>query len=226
LTDGAFDITCNALFKLWKFDGSQLNPPADSLIDRVVNLIGYGKIVFDDESKSIYLPQKGMEIGFGAIGKGYAANRAKIIMQKIGVDGGIVNAGGDLTAWGMNDENELWKIGIQDPRDKNSVLSWLELSDMAVVTSGDYERFFEFEGIRYSHIMNPKTGWPVKGLISVSVHCPDAELADALATSVFVMGKEKGLALLNSLEKIEGFVVDQSGAIFSTEGIEIEHEKD
>lgn len=145
-------------------------------------------------------------------------------MQKIGLGGGIVNAGGDLTVWGKNESGGDWRIGIQDPRDKSNMLSWLELTDMAVVTSGDYERFFTFNGQRYSHIMNPKTGWPVGELISVTIHCPDAELADALATSVFVLGSEKGIKLLDKLDKIEGFVVTQNGMIYTSEGMELSHE--
>jgi thiamine biosynthesis lipoprotein len=225
-TNGAFDITCNVLFDLWKFDGSMKSAPSDEAINEKLKLIGYQQIVLDATQSSVFLPKKGMQIGFGAIGKGYAANKAQALMKKMGISGGIVNAGGDLSLWGYSEFHSPWRIGVQDPKQANKIMSWLSVTNMAVVTSGDYERFVEFDGIRYAHIMNPKTGWPVRGVISVSIHCPDAELADALATSVFVMGVKEGIQLINKMEHVEGFIMDDKGVIFASEGIDLNYEED
>jgi thiamine biosynthesis lipoprotein len=140
-------------------------------------------------------------------------------MEEQGVLAGVVNAGGDLLSWGLKPDGSPWSVGVVNPLEKNEVLLWLNSTNMAVVTSGDYERFVMINGVRYGHIINPKTGWPTKGLTSVTVICPDAELADALATSVFVMGKERGLELINLLEGIEAVIVDDQGNLFLSENV-------
>jgi len=134
-----------------------------------------------------------MKIGFGAIGKGYAANQAKKIMKEMGITNGLINASGDLIGWGNQENGKPWQIAVTDPKDKKRNLGWLDINDMAVVTSGNYEKFVEFDGKRYSHIINPKTGYPAFGTKSVTIVCPDAELADALATAIFILGKKEGL---------------------------------
>ncbi|MFK7923421.1 MAG: FAD:protein FMN transferase, partial [Bacteroidia bacterium] len=162
------------------------------------------------------------KIGFGGIGKGYAANKASLLMLEMGIESGLVNAGGDIICWGRPAEREAWRIGVADPKSRTQILAWLGINDLAVVTSGDYERFAMIEGKRYAHIINPKTGWPVSGLKSVTIVCPDAELADALATSVFVLGPEEGLALINRLKGVEGLFVTDEDELISSKGIELE----
>ena len=221
LTQGAFDITYASMDKLWDFKNPSLVIPSEEEIIKATALIGYEKILLKDDNNSVYLLLKGMKIGFGAIGKGYAANRAKVIMHNMGIENGLVNAGGDLTAWGHKANGDNWKVGIADPKKKGDIFSFLTISNGAVVTSGNYERFVIIDKKRYAHIINPKTGYPTTGLKSVTILCPDTELADALATSVFVLGKEKGMQLINQLNEIECILVTDENEILTSENINL-----
>ncbi|MEL6842691.1 MAG: FAD:protein FMN transferase, partial [Bacteroidota bacterium] len=202
--------------------GSMQQIPTDSAIAASVSKIGYEFIVLSPADTSVFLQREGMKIGFGAIGKGYAANKASLLMQEMGIASGLVNAGGDIICWGRPAERQAWRIGIADPKSENQMLAWLSLNDLAVVTSGDYERYAMIDGQRYAHIINPKTGWPVKGLKSVSILCPDAELADALATSVFVLGPVDGLALVERLKSVEVLMLTDQDELISSSGLELE----
>ncbi len=215
ITSGFFDVSFASLGKIWNFSTTgKARIPSKTAIAESIKYIGYKKIQLDEAKHTVFLTQKGMQIGFGAIGKGYAANRAKQIMLDLGIQGGVVNAGGDLISWGTKPEGGKWTVGIADPTDKDKIVSWLNVTDMAVVTSGNYEKFLEFNGKRYCHIINPKTGWPVENLRSVTVICNDAELADALATSVFVLGPRVGMELINHLQGIECYIIDAKGKMF------------
>lgn len=222
LTNGAFDITFASINKIWYFDGSMTKVPSADSVVASVSRIGYQKIILNDSLKTIFLSEKGMRIGFGAIGKGYAANRAKRVMMDMGIKNGNVNASGDLIAWGTNSNNEPWRIGIADPQDRAKVISWLDIGDMAVVTSGNYEKFAEIDGKRYCHIIDPRTGYPVEGVQSVTIICPDAEVADALATSVMVLGEEDGLKLINTLKDIDCLIYTSDKRLLVSDGIKIE----
>jgi len=193
LTDGIFDISYASMDKIWQFDGSMKKMPASTDVATSVSKVGFNNIVLDEGEKTVFLKNKGMKIGFGAIGKGYAANQAKKIMKEMGITNGLINASGDLIGWGNQENGKPWQIAVTDPKDKKRNLGWLDINDMAVVTSGNYEKFVEFDGKRYSHIINPKTGYPAFGTKSVTIVCPDAELADALATAIFILGKKEGL---------------------------------
>jgi len=222
LTDGAFDITWACAKDVWKFDGSMKNLPLKTTIDSLIQLINYKNIILDNSNQSVFLSKKGMAIGLGAIGKGYAANCCKQIMLKLGIQNGIVIAGGDLIAWGNPDDKKFWKIGIANPENPQTAIAWFEIEPMAVVTSGDYEHFVEFDGIKYSHILNPKTAFPVlNNLRSVTIICPDAEIADALATSVFVLGIEKGLSLVNQLKGVDCIIIDANYKFYVSDGISL-----
>jgi thiamine biosynthesis lipoprotein len=225
LTQGAFDISFGSMDRIWKFDRTeQVLPPAAEVAEAARH-IGWENIILNEASHSVFLKEKGMKIGFGAIGKGYAANRAKAIIEKMpGVKGGVVNASGDLIAWGENHEEENWKIQIADPKNKEKSLGWLSLKDMAIVTSGDYEKYFTSDGKRYAHIIDPTTGYPTTGVKSVSIICPDAEVADALATSVFVLGKEKGLALINQLNQIECIIITDDDAVHTSTNLQLNYQ--
>lgn len=216
LTGGAFDISYGSMDRVWRFDGSMTELPSPEEISASVEKVGFEKVIVDLKDTTVFLRDEGMKIGFGAIGKGYAANRAREIMKAVGATGGLVNAGGDLICWGESPRNRPWRVGIADPRSKQDIIAWVDISEMAVVTSGNYERFIMVNGEKYSHIIHPKTGWPVKGLQSVTVICPDAELADALATAVFVMGKEEGLSLINQLKGVECLLIDDKGEIYTS----------
>ncbi len=221
LTDGAFDITYASMDKIWKFDGSMTKMPTDADIKESVSKVGYINILLDKTSSTVFLRLKGMKIGFGAIGKGYAADMAKAMLEKKGVVAGIINASGDMNTWGKQVNGSDWKVAITNPIDKTKAYALLPIKEGAVVTSGNYEKYVTFNGKRYSHIIDPRTGVPSRGLASVTVFAPKAELADALATSVFVMGKEVGLNRINQLPKIECVIIDDQGNIFTSDNIEI-----
>jgi thiamine biosynthesis lipoprotein len=214
LTEGAFDLSFSSLGNLWRFDGTMASVPSEEAISRSVGLINYNNIILDSEDTSVFLAEKGMKIGFGAIGKGYAANRARDLLKGNGVKSGVVNASGDLAAWGSQPGGRPWKVGIADPTNTNKIAAWFSINDMAVITSGDYEKFTIIEGKKYAHIIDPRTGWPARGVKSVTVICSNAELADALATALFVMGRQVGLDLVNQLNGIECLYVDDNDRIW------------
>lgn len=222
LTDGAFDISYASMDKIWKFDGSMTMMPSEEEIKSSIAKIGYKNIVLDKLNSTVFLKLKGMKIGFGAIGKGYAADKAKDLLISKGVQSGIINASGDMNTWGKQPNGNDWKIAITNPMDKNKVFALLPITNRAVVTSGNYEKYVNFNGKRYSHIIDPRTGYPSTGIISVTVFAPKAELADALATSIFVMGKEAGLDRINQMPKIECIIIDEAGNIWKSKNIEID----
>ena len=222
LTDGAFDITYASMDKIWKYDGSMKEMPSQDEISSSISTVGYHNLVLNDIDHSIFLKLKGMKMGFGGIGKGYAADMAKKLLQSRGVIAGIINASGDMNTWGKQINGEEWKVAITNPLDKNKAFALLPITDGAVVTSGNYEKFVNFNGKRYSHIIDPRTGYPSTGIISATVFAPKAELADALATSVFVMGKEVGLNRINQLPQIECIIIDEQGNIFTSNNIKID----
>lgn len=221
LTDGAFDITFASIDNVWKFDGSMTEMPSEYSISESVKSIGFQNIILNSEEKTVFLKQEGSKIGFGAIGKGYAADKAKQLLIKNGVKAGIINASGDMNTWGKQPDGSDWKIAITNPLNKNHAFATLPLKNNAVVTSGDYEKYVEFNGVRYAHIINPKTGYPTKGILSVTVFAPTAELADALATSVFVLGKEVGIHRINQLPQIECIIIDEKGKVITSTNIDI-----
>ena len=166
-----------------------------------------------------------MKIGFGAIGKGYAADRAKELLQNKGVKAGIINASGDLNAWGKQPDGNDWMVAIVNPLNKEKVFSWLPVQNSAVVTSGNYEKYVKLNGELYSHIIDPRTGYPSKGILSVSIFTQSAELADALATSVFVMGVETGLDFINQLKGVECIIVNVDNKVVTSKNIELKPPK-
>ncbi|WP_274704116.1 FAD:protein FMN transferase [Polaribacter marinus] len=222
LTDGAFDISYASMDKIWKFDGSMTVMPSKEEITASVSKVGFQNIILDKKNSTIFLKLKGMKIGFGAIGKGYVADKAKDLLISKGVPAGIINASGDMNTWGKQPNGKEWNVAITNPMDKNKVFALLPITNGAVVTSGNYEKYVNFNGKRYTHIIDPRTGYPSTGIISVTVFAPKAELADALTTSVFVMGKETGLDRINQLPKIECIIIDDKGNITKSKNIEID----
>lgn len=223
LTDGAFDISYASLDRVWKFDGTMKVMPSQDEIAKSVSKVGFENIVLDKNTSTVFLKLYGMKIGFGGIAKGYAADIAKKMLQSQGVIAGIINASGDMNTWGFQPNGKEWQAGITNPLNKNKVFALMPISNTAVVTSGNYEKYVEFNGKRYSHIINPKTGYPSSGIVSVSVFAPRAELADALATSIFVMGIEVGLNFVNQIKNIECIIVDDKGKIHSSKEIELKN---
>lgn len=223
LTDGAFDISYASMDRIWKFDGSMTQMPSQEEINNSVQKVGYENIILDEQNETVFLKLTGMKIGFGAIGKGYAADMAKKLLQNSGVKAGLVNASGDLNCWGKQPDGTSWKVGITNPLNKNKIFSWFDIDDQAVVTSGNYEKFVEFDGKRYTHIIDPRTGYPASGIISVSVFAPKAELADALATSIFVMGTSVGLNFVNQLKGVECIIIDDQNKMHYSKNIQTEN---
>jgi thiamine biosynthesis lipoprotein len=221
LTDGAFDISYASMDRIWKFDGSMTAMPSEASIRSSVRKVGYNNIVLNSSDTTVLLKLNGMKISFGGIGKGYAADMAKKKLISEGVSGGIINASGDMNTWGVKPDGSDWKVAITNPLNRNKAFALLPVKDGAVVTSGNYEKYVTFNGIRYSHIIDPRTGYPASGMISATVFAPSAELADALATSVFVMGTETALDFINQLDGIECILIDSEGKIFSSQNIDI-----
>lgn len=224
LSDGAFDISYASMDRIWKFDGSMTEMPSEEKIKASITRVGYRNIVLDKDASTVFLKNEGMKIGFGAIGKGYAADKAKTLLWEIGVSAGIINASGDMNTWGKQPSDDYWKVAITNPMNKDKAFALMPIKEGAVVTSGDYERFVQFNGKRYAHIIDPRTGYPASGIISATVFAPQAELADALATSIFVMGIEVGLDRINQLPKIECIIIDDKGNIHKSKNIEIKTE--
>ncbi|QXU42812.1 FAD:protein FMN transferase [Pedobacter sp. D749] len=222
ITDGAFDITYGSIDKqLWNFDPNMTSLPDEQTALASVELIDYRNVIVDKERSTVLLKNKGMRIGFGGIGKGYAADKAKLVLQKIGIKSGIVNAAGDLVTWGAQIDGRPWTVGIADPEQTDRPFSALNISDMAIATSGSYEKYVTIDGKRYSHTIDPKTGLPVSGVKSVSIICPSAELADALATPVVVMGVKVGLELINQIKQVACIVIDDYDRVFTSNNINV-----
>ena len=221
LTQGAFDISYGSIDKrFWNFDLSMKSLPDKTTAKRTVRLINYKNIILDRNDLTVFLKEKGMRIGFGGIGKGYAAEKAKQLLVAMGIESGIVNASGDLTAWGYQVDGKPWTIGIADPDTKNP-FSFLNITDMSVATSGNYEKYVTINGQRYSHTIDPRTGFPVSGIKSVTIISPYAELSDAMATPIMVMGTNVGLDLINQMKGIACIVVDDSNNIHHSKNISL-----
>jgi thiamine biosynthesis lipoprotein len=222
ITQGAFDITYGSIDKkLWNFDDKMKALPDKETAKKMVRLINYRNILIDKKESTVFLKEKGMRIGFGGIGKGYAAEMAKKVMRSMGTTSGIVNASGDLTTWGTQPNGKPWTIGIANPNAAHQVFSYLTLTDMAVATSGNYEKYIMIGGKKYSHTIHPKTGLPVTGIKSVTIITPNAEVADAMATPVTIMGIEAGLDMINQINSIEAIIIDDDNRMYRSKNINL-----
>ncbi len=222
LTQGAFDITYGSIDKsLWNFDKEMTSLPDERTVKASVRLINFRNVLLDKEHSTVFLKEKGMRIGFGGIGKGYAAERAKVLMRTSGVESGIVNAAGDLTVWGRQPDGEAWTIGIADPDQKSLPFASLKLTETSVATSGNYEKCVVIDGKKYSHTIDPRSGYPVRGIKSVTIICNNAEIADAMATPVMVMGIKAGINLIDQLRDIACIVIDDNNTIYTSKNINL-----
>jgi thiamine biosynthesis lipoprotein len=222
LTQGAFDITYGSIDKrLWNFDQQMTELPDKDTAKKMVRLINYKNIILDEADCTVFLREKGMRIGFGGIGKGYAAERAKQVMKLHGVESGVVNASGDLTTWGVQPNGNDWTIAIADPNNAGQAFSYMNISNMAVATSGNYEKFVMIGGKKYSHTINPRTGLPVTGIKSVTIITTNAEIADAMATPVTIMGIDAGLDMVNQMKNIEAIIIDDDDRLYTSKNINI-----
>ena len=180
--------------------------------------MGYKHIVIDKEASTVFLKTKGIQIDLGGIIKGFAADKAVEILKQQGIKAGIVAIAGDIKTFGIRPDGGLWKVGIQNPRqqtDKDEITATIAMTDMAISTSGDYERYFIIDGKRYHHILNPKTGYPADECRSVSIIAKDGSITDPFSTGIFILGAEKGIKLLEEMG-IDGIIVDKNGKIHTT----------
>jgi FAD:protein FMN transferase len=222
VTQGAFDISYGSIDKrFWNFDMQMKSLPDRETARQSVRLINYKNIVLNAQDTTVFLREKGMRIGFGGIGKGYAAEMAKRVMLQNGVKNGIVNASGDLVTWGHQPNGKPWTVGVADPENRNQPFSYLDISNMAVATSGNYEKYVLIDGKKYSHTIDPKTGFPVTGIKSVTIITTNAEIADAMATPVMVMGIKVGLNLINQMQQIACIIIDEQNKLHTSKNIRI-----
>lgn len=193
-SDGAFDITIYPLVKAWGFHDKNFRVPPQTEIDENLSLLGFDNLVFDDSTNELSISNPGMAIDFGGIAKGYTSQRIIDILKEYDIDSAVISLGGNVQTLGHKPDSSNWKVGIQDPDDNQTLVGTINATDLAVVTSGGYQRFFEMDEENYHHILDPKTGKPANnGLKSVSIICKDGTLADGLSTSLFVIGTEKAI---------------------------------
>ncbi len=221
LSSGKFDITFKSAGKLWDFRKKTIPEAAE--LKRAAASINYQHVVLDEEKQTVFLTKAGTQIGLGGIAKGYAIDRAVQVIRNAGFEVFYINAGGDLYASSgasikdnAKNSAKRWKVGIQHPDNTDSLIAVLPVANGAVATSGDYERYFEKNGIRYHHIIDPDTGYPANQSRSVTVLTSRAYLADALATAVFVLGPETGVTLIENMPEAEVLIIDKGGEIVST----------
>lgn len=221
LTNGAFDISYASMDRIWKFDGSMKKMPSKEEIKKSVEKVGYQNVILNPKDTTIFLKNKGMKIGLGGIGQGYIADKIKELLKSKGCESGLVNVSGDISTWGKQIDGNPWTIAIINPMNKNKVFATFPLEDTAVETSGSYEKYVTFNGKRYSHIIDPRTGYPASGIVSISVFAKQTEMADALATGIFVMGVEVGLDFVNQIKGLECIIVDDKGVIHTSKNIDL-----
>jgi thiamine biosynthesis lipoprotein len=219
MSGGAFDISVQGLGDIWDFTRPGFREPGPDRVKKGLKRVDYRKIRLNEGDSTVFLEEGGMEISLGGIAKGYAVDRAVGILRESGIKGGIVSAGGDLLAFGRKGNGEVWKVGVRNPRDHKKNICVLPVSNLSVATSGDYERYRMIDGKRVHHIIDPRTGYPSTGCMSATVVAKGAMTADALATAVFVLGPEAGLALLEALPGVEGILVDSDGKTSASKGL-------
>ena len=221
ITNGGFDISFAAMDRIWKFDGSMTEIPSAEAVKKSVEKVGYKNIILDSVNSTIFLKLKGMKIGFGALGEGYATDKCRAIMKAKGIEAGIINGSGDMSTWGRQPSGKDWNIGITNPFDTDKLIAVVPISNGAVTTSGSYEKFVVLDGKRYSHIINPATGYPATGLCSVTVFGPNAETANALSTSLMVLGKTAGLKLLGQFPDYSCLMITDNGKTVKSKNFKI-----
>jgi FAD:protein FMN transferase len=218
MTNGGFNIAIGPAVEAWSVTERQ-HIPTEAELQQLIPLVDLRGVHVDMSARTISLDRVGMRIDVGGIGKGYAADRAVETMQKAGALAGVVALSGDIKTFGRLPDEQGFPIGIQHPRKEGAVLAWIDLQDEAISTAGDYERFFEREGLRYHHILDPKTLQPARGCQSVTVIAREGVWADGLDTGIFVMGPERGMELVEHLVDVEAIIVDAEGRMLVSSGL-------
>ncbi len=221
-TDGAFDVMMYPLMENWGFISGEYKVPSQETIDKLLPLADVSKVSYDPEQREVQFLENGMKVDFGGIAKGYTSSCIMDIFDQYDISSGIVNLGGNVQVKGKKTDGTDWRVGIRDPKGEKEYLGILSISDKAVITSGGYERFFEENGVRYHHILDPKTGKPAQsGLDSVTIVSEDGTLADGLSTALFVMGVDKAQQYwMEHSNDFDAILVTDDGTIYVTEGLE------
>lgn len=225
ISEGAFDLTFASMEKLWQFDKKEhATLPSPEIVSNNVKNVGYPFIQMDKKNQTIYITNPKTKIGLGGIGQGYIADKISEKLKGMGCTSAVVNVSGDVYAWGKKPDQKPWQVAITNPMNTQKIIGYFPLENSAVETSGNYEKYFTHQQKRYAHIIDPRTGYPVQDIVSVSVFAKTTELSDALATAVFVLGVTDGLALLNQLDGIEGIIINDQGKIYTSNYIKIKPE--
>ncbi len=220
LTKGAFDVTIGAItHDLWKFENEQGMVPSQDSLFRSLRLVNFKNILLKDKYH-VMLKEKGMKVDLGAVAKGYAVDRGIEILREENISSAILNGGGDLKAIGVKSPGLPWKVGIRHPRKASDIIISLEAKNIAIATSGDYQKYFIKDDVRYHHLLDPHTGMPARGLQSVTVVAKETILADAMSTAVFVMGPDKGIEFIESQSELEGVLVSSNGEKIISSGLQ------
>ncbi|MDP3487006.1 MAG: FAD:protein FMN transferase [Bacillota bacterium] len=225
-SNGTFDVTVGAVLRTWGFGTDTLAIPTATALAEAMRGVGFDSIVFDSGTRTVQLTNPHTKLDLGGVAKGYIVDRALDVIRSKGIKHAIVDAGGDVRVMGGRPGKYLWdkpraaRVGIQDPFWPDGLIAIVEVRDGSVLTSGDYERFFVEEGVRYTHIIDPRTGYPVRGLASVTIVTEEAALADAIATAVMVLGKDEGMKLINSWDGVEGMLITEDEEILISNGLQ------
>ncbi len=218
LTEGGLNIAIGPAVEAWNVS-REGRIPSQAELDAVRPFLHLENLQLDKASHTVFLRKPGMRVDIGGIGKGYAADLAADVMKQAGATAGVVAISGDIKTFGRMPDGERFVFGIEHPRKEGALLGWLELEDEAVSTAGDYQRYFMKDGVRYHHILDPRTLQPARACQSVTVVAKDGVLADGLDTGIFVMGPEKGMALIESLDGVEGVIVGGEGEVYISSGL-------
>ena len=220
-TNGVFDIAIYPLMDAWGFTTGNYTVPSDEMIENLLPLTDANNIIYDKDESSISFAKDGMKIDFGGIAKGYTSGRIADIYRECGVTSGLINLGGNVQVVGTKTDGSKWRVAVQSPETEDDYLGILSTADRAVITSGGYERYFEQDGVKYHHIIDPSTGHPANnGLVSVTIVSADGTLADGLSTSLFIMGKDKAAEYWRAhSDEFDTILEDEDGVLYVTEGI-------
>lgn len=216
LGNGAFDVTIGPVMDLWGFAGKNPHVPLPEKLAGALALVDSGKLIIDEQKQTVFLERRGMKLDLGAVAKGYATEKAVRVLKNRGVARALIDAGGNIRVIGSNSRNAPWKIGIRDPRKSDGLIAVLSLTDSSAVTSGDYYRYFEAGGDRYNHILDPRTGYPARSNMSVTVITEDAGFADILSTAFFILNPEESVELAEKMKGVEAVIVTADRRILHT----------
>lgn len=216
LSGGSFDITIGPIMDLWGFGKNEQHIPSDEQIKETLSLVDYRKVIVDPNNGTVYLQKPGMSLDFGGVAKGYATEEAAKILRELGIKHALINAGGNVYALGAKPDGTPWRVGVRDPLNGNGIIAVLSVKDTSVVTSGDYERYFEEGGVRYSHIIDPSTGKQARDLMQTTVITESSTDADILNKPLFVLGRQRGMNFAKNLQGVGAIFVSADKQITFT----------